>query len=169
MVFSHDSKKLASASDDKTIQIWSVKTGKREQVLEGHTDLITSAVFSHDSKTVAPASDNHTIRIWNANTGKCEEMFPLDGFADVLSFTPDERGIVTNRGVFLFASHLQPRVGSAMPWQYSEAPVLGCKDSTWITVTGKDLLWLPPEYRNREVVVSGGKVIIGCQSGRVVF
>ncbi|RYC77405.1 hypothetical protein BFJ63_vAg19721 [Fusarium oxysporum f. sp. narcissi] len=143
--------------------------GECERVLEDHINWVNSVVFSHDSKKVASASDDKTIRIWNAKTGECEEIVPLNSFADVLSFTPDERGIVTNRGVFLFTSQSQPCAGSAMLWQFSEAPILDYTDNTWITVAGKDLLWLPPECRYGKVAVSVGRVVIGCQSGRVMF
>ncbi|KAJ0133837.1 Delta 8-(E)-sphingolipid desaturase [Fusarium oxysporum f. sp. albedinis] len=56
-----------------------------------------------------------------------------------------------------------------MPWQSSEARILACTDSTWVTAAGKDLLWLPPECRSGEVAVSGSTVVIGCRSGRVVL
>jgi hypothetical protein len=126
-------------------------------------------VFSYDSKKVASGSDDKTIRIWDAETGKREDVVPLDGYADVISFTPDGRGIVTNRGVYALTGGLQSRAGSAMPSQSSDAPILACTDSTWVTVAGKDLLWLPPECRNGEAAVSGSTVVIGCQSGRVVL
>ncbi|KAF5707242.1 hypothetical protein FMUND_11200 [Fusarium mundagurra] len=187
MVFSHDSTKLASASYDKTVRIWDVemgessashdktiriwdaKTGECERVLEGHSWEVQSVVFSHDSKKVASGSDDKTIRIWDTETGDCEDIFPVDVNVDVLSFTPDERGIVTNCGVFNLIRGSRSRGGSAIPWKSSEASMLSCADSTWVTAAGKDLLWLPPECRNGKEAVSGSTVAIGCISGRVML
>ncbi|RKK31227.1 hypothetical protein BFJ66_g15942 [Fusarium oxysporum f. sp. cepae] len=73
-VFSHDSKKVASASWDETIRIWDAETGECERVLEGHSHPVRSVMFSHDSKKVASASWDETIRIWNAETGECERV-----------------------------------------------------------------------------------------------
>ncbi|KAH7168464.1 hypothetical protein DER46DRAFT_217905 [Fusarium sp. MPI-SDFR-AT-0072] len=72
VVFSHDSKRVASGSDDETIRIWDAETGECEQELKGHSGMVTSVVFSHDSKKVASGSDDEMIRIWDAETGKCE-------------------------------------------------------------------------------------------------
>ncbi|KAF4342949.1 vegetative incompatibility het-e-1, partial [Fusarium beomiforme] len=82
VVFSHDSKMVASASLDGTARIWNAETGKCEQVLKGHSDSVYSVVFSHDSKMVASASDDRTARIWNVETGECEQV--LKGHSDVL-------------------------------------------------------------------------------------
>ncbi|KAJ4265255.1 hypothetical protein NW764_015666 [Fusarium oxysporum] len=60
VVFSHDSKLVASGSADETVRIWSVKTGKCERVLKGHSSFVTSIVFSHNSKLVAFASYDET-------------------------------------------------------------------------------------------------------------
>ncbi|RKK99148.1 Vegetative incompatibility protein HET-E-1, partial [Fusarium oxysporum] len=169
VVFSCDSKKVASGSYDNTIRIWDAETGDCKRVLEGHTNWVKSVVFSHDSKKVASGSSDNTIRFWNAETGQCEDVVPLDRHVNVLSFTPDDRGIVTNHGVFALIDGLQSRAGPAMPWQSSEIPILDCIDSTWVATAGNDLLWLPPECRNGTVTVSGSTVAVGCQSGRVVF
>ncbi|KAF5696817.1 heterokaryon incompatibility protein het-E-1 [Fusarium globosum] len=169
MVFSHDSKKLASISSDAIIRIWNAETGKCERELKGHSSWVMLVVYSHDSKKLVSISNDKTIRIWNAETGECEDVILLDGYADTLSFTSDQRGIVTNRGVFAPSNGSQSRVGFAMPWQCLGAPTIACTGSTWITAAGKDLLWLPPEYRGGKAAVSGSTFVIGCPSGRVVF
>ncbi|PCD20318.1 hypothetical protein AU210_016185 [Fusarium oxysporum f. sp. radicis-cucumerinum] len=169
MVFSHDSKKVASASWDKTIRIWNAEMGKCKQVLEGHSYGISSVVFSHDSKKVASASSDKTIRIWNAETGICEDVISLDAYVIVLSFTPDERGIVTNRGVFALTGGSEPHAESSTSLQSLEAPMLACKNGAWITMAGANLLWLPPECRNGKVATAGNTVVVGCRSGRVML
>ncbi|KAI1013595.1 hypothetical protein LB504_013201 [Fusarium proliferatum] len=168
VVFSHNSKKVASGSEDKMIRVWNAETGKCERVLEGHREYVNSVVFSHDSKKVASGSNDMTIRIWNAETGKCEDVVSLNGYADVISFALDGRGIVTDRGIFLLTGGFQSCPSSTMPLQSSDAPMLACTDSTWVTAAGNNLLWLPPECRNGEVAVSGSRVAIGCRSGRVL-
>ncbi|RKL06523.1 Vegetative incompatibility protein HET-E-1 [Fusarium oxysporum] len=169
VAFSHDSKKVVSGSADETVRIWDAETGKCKRVLEGHSRHVISVVFSHDSKKVASGSLDNTIRIWDAEIGRCEDVISLDRYAGVLSFTPDEHGIVTNRGTFALTGGLQSSAESAMAWQSSKAAILTCIDDTWVTAAGKDLLWLPPECRDGKVAVSGSTVVIGCPSGRVVF
>ncbi|KAI1032368.1 hypothetical protein LB504_013188 [Fusarium proliferatum] len=169
VVFSHDSKKAVSASSDKTIRIWDAERGECERVLEGHSKGVDSVVFSHDSKKVASASSDKTVRIWNIRTGKCEDVISLGVYAIVLSFTPDERGIVTNRGVFALTGCLESRAEPPMSLQPLEASMLACGDGTWVTTAGADLLWLPPECRNGEIATAGSAIAIGCRSGRVVL
>ncbi|KAL3584749.1 hypothetical protein FPOAC2_13458 [Fusarium poae] len=52
VVFSYDSKKVASGSSDITVRIWDAETGKCEKVLEGHISTVFSVAFSHDSKKI---------------------------------------------------------------------------------------------------------------------
>jgi WD40 repeat protein len=47
-MFSRDGSKLASGSDDCTMQVWDVATGQVEHTLKGHSSLDNSVVFSHD-------------------------------------------------------------------------------------------------------------------------
>ncbi|KAK3690560.1 hypothetical protein B0T22DRAFT_463845 [Podospora appendiculata] len=40
-------------------------------------------------------------------------------------------------------------------------------DQSWITCNGKNVLWVPPEYRPTCSAVQGQMISIGCASGRV--
>ena len=70
VAFSPDGKTLASGSEDKTIKLWDVATGKEQATLKGHTDAVSSVAFSPDGKTLASGSEDKTIKLWDVATGK---------------------------------------------------------------------------------------------------
>ncbi|KAK4144138.1 uncharacterized protein C8A04DRAFT_36800 [Dichotomopilus funicola] len=65
VAFSHDSKTLASASDDKTVKLWDTVTGACTATLKGHSDQVSSVTFSHDSKILVSASSDNTVKLWD--------------------------------------------------------------------------------------------------------
>ena len=70
VAFSHNSRLLASASDDQTVRLWDVATGELLQTLKGHNSGVWWIAFSHDSRLIVSASDDKTIRLWDAATGE---------------------------------------------------------------------------------------------------
>ena len=61
---------MASGSEDKTIKLWEVKTGKEIRTLQGHDSAVWSVSFSPDGQTVVSGHRDRTITLWNRETGK---------------------------------------------------------------------------------------------------
>lgn len=69
VVFSHDSRLIASASDDGTIRIWNILEAQCAEVLDGRIKQ-NSVAFSHNSSTIAAAGNDGKIRCWDVATGQ---------------------------------------------------------------------------------------------------
>lgn len=74
VVFSHDSKLLASASTDGRIGIWDIATGKCKHMLVNGV-CPAAVAFSLDSQLVA-ATALDGLRIWKTATGQCKKKLP---------------------------------------------------------------------------------------------
>ncbi|KAJ6014949.1 WD40 repeat-like protein [Penicillium herquei] len=70
VVFSPDSRLLASGSDDGTVCLWDPMIGRLTQTLNYHPYLgINSIVFSPDSHILASGADDGTVCLWDSATG----------------------------------------------------------------------------------------------------
>jgi WD40 repeat protein len=66
VAFSPNSKILASAQDDNTVQLWDVDSGQPlGQPLTGHNDRVLAVAFSPDGNLLASASADTSIRLWD--------------------------------------------------------------------------------------------------------
>jgi hypothetical protein len=90
VAFSHDSQRLASAGEDKTIRLWDVTTGKQVASLDRHTDRVTHVAFTPDGKRLVSASTDKTIRVWDAATG--DEVLNLKHGAAISAFSISSDG-----------------------------------------------------------------------------
>jgi len=70
VAFSLDGSLLASVSYDRTVRLWSPRTGQEVQQFEGHTNGVNAVAFSPDGSLLACASDDVTVRLWNLSTGQ---------------------------------------------------------------------------------------------------
>lgn len=78
VAFSPGGKLLASGSMDRTIQLWSLSTGQRIHLLEGHAEGVSSVAFLDNARLISGGLDG-TVRLWDVASG--EELLRLHNHA----------------------------------------------------------------------------------------
>lgn len=78
--WSPDGQRLASASVDNAIYIWSLRTERAIVRLDGHTGLVKGVAWDPVGRYLASQSDDRTLRIWRTADWKTEKVIskPFD-------------------------------------------------------------------------------------------
>lgn len=73
--FSSDDDKMITASDDKSVKIWSTQRQRFLFSLNGHLNWVRTAVFSPDSRLAVSGSDDKTVKLWDINSKNCVKTY----------------------------------------------------------------------------------------------
>ncbi|KAI8710679.1 NACHT domain-containing protein [Fusarium sp. LHS14.1] len=157
-----------------TVKIWGAATGACLQTLEGHGHSVTSVVFSADSQRLASGSHDETVKIWDAATGACLQTLNIGRAIYHLSFDPMTTFLLYTEIGLLNLGH--PALPPAIDDRSTEITLRGVRHSgwgistngVWIVQDGKEMLWLPPDYRGGESAAVRSTVALGYRSGRVL-
>ncbi|MBW4457979.1 MAG: ribosome assembly protein 4 [Nostoc indistinguendum CM1-VF10] len=154
VMYSPDGKTIASGSDDNTIKIWDVTTGKAIKTLTGHTSRVDSVVYSPDGRTLASGSADKTIKIWDITTGQAiKTLTGHSSYVRSVVYSPDGRtlasgsddktskiwDITTGQAIKTLTGHTS-RVDSVVYSPDGKTLASGSWDKTikiWDVITGK--------------------------------
>ncbi len=93
---SADGKLLASASLDKTVQMWNIKKRSKLATFKGHKAAVKAVAFSPDAKTLASGDVRKKIKLWDVSSRR--ERATLTGHTSgirALVFSPNGDTLVS--------------------------------------------------------------------------
>jgi WD40 repeat protein len=97
VAWSPDSKRLASASQDRTIRVWDPDTGASVLTLTGHAGVVRCLAWSPDGSRLATGSWDQTARIWDARTGRMIAVLSgHGGIVNAVAWRPDGSSLATS-------------------------------------------------------------------------
>jgi eukaryotic-like serine/threonine-protein kinase len=86
----------AGGTKDKTVRVWSARSGETRTVYTGHTGAVRTVAWSPTERRIASAGDDKNIYIWDAMDGGT--FFDYDQDSDAvlsLAWSPDGKCIVS--------------------------------------------------------------------------
>ncbi|MFH1740846.1 MAG: TIR domain-containing protein [bacterium] len=82
-----DGRRVVSGSDDKTLKVWDLETGREVATLAGHTDWVGACAVTPDGRRVVSGSYDRTLKVWDLVTGECiVTVYGIESF-DCVSVT----------------------------------------------------------------------------------
>ncbi len=91
-----DGRRAVSASDDTTLRVWDLETGRSLFSLKGHSGEVNAIAVTSDGRRAVSASDDRTLRVWDLESGT--SLFSLEGHSGpvyAMAVTPDGRRAVS--------------------------------------------------------------------------
>ncbi len=149
------------------IGIFNLDTGLVARTLETHGLPIRSMAFSPASQLLASATWEST-RVWDLATGNSILSLPTNGRINRVAFDSTGSYLVTDAGDIALVSdgkedEIPARGSRPHPRGYNFVP------EGWLAYNEEKILWLPPEYRPRQVAVAGSTVALACLGGRLLI
>ena len=75
VAFSPDGLRAVSGSDDETVKLWDITTGRVLKTFSGHKSFVNCVDFSPDGRAILSGSSDSTVALWDAETGKLLRTF----------------------------------------------------------------------------------------------
>jgi hypothetical protein len=96
VAFSPDGDRAVSASWDKTLRLWNLRTGQSVGApFEGHTGAIRCVAFAPDGRRIASGGADQTVRLWEVDSGKAHVLNGHGKSVTGVAFGPEGRMLVS--------------------------------------------------------------------------
>jgi WD40 repeat protein len=89
-----DSRCAVSASDDGTLRLWDLQSGRTIRQLEGHTEFVLAVAVTPDGCRAVSASDDQTLQLWDLESGKEIAAFTAESGINSCAVSPDGQTII---------------------------------------------------------------------------
>ena len=96
MAVTPDGRRAVSASDDRTLKVWELESGRELQTLSGHAGWVHAATVTSGGQRAVSASSDRTLKVWELESGR--ELRTLCGHArgvNAVAVTPDGQRAVS--------------------------------------------------------------------------
>ena len=89
-----DGKRVISGSDDNTLKVWDLTTGKEQFTLKGHSDWVNAVAVTADGKRAISGSEDNTLKVWDLSSGNVIASFTGESAIACCAIAPDGVTIV---------------------------------------------------------------------------
>jgi WD40 repeat protein len=123
---------LSAAHTIDVVRLWSIREGRRGEVLRGHTSYVYPVAVTPDGQRIVSGGWDGHVRVWSADTGACLAVLPT-GAPRVHAVALDPQGseLVASMGD-----------GDLIAWDLVTGAELARRDRTGVTSEGC-LAWSP--------------------------
>ena len=70
-VVTPDGRRVVAASDDHTLKVWDLASGRVETTLTGHAAGVRACAVTPDGRRVISASEDRTLKVWDLASDAC--------------------------------------------------------------------------------------------------
>ncbi|MCP5104203.1 MAG: DUF4365 domain-containing protein [bacterium] len=93
-----DGKRAVSGSEDQTLKVWDLNSGKCTATFKGHKAWISSVAVTRDCKRAVSGSYDKTVKVWDLISGEC--LATMQGHTGeigewTMAITPDDKRAVS--------------------------------------------------------------------------
>jgi serine/threonine protein kinase len=96
VAWSPDGIRIASGSNDNTVQVWNATDGTHVFTYQGHSNVVNAVAWSPDGTRIASGSNDNTVQVWDATDGT--HVFTYSGHSqavNAVAWSPDSARIAS--------------------------------------------------------------------------